>query len=283
MTDFLFGKPVHHVVVLVVLYLTFTAWYLLALTRNIKRDPSIYELYSPAQALGLALYFNLIIIGFFRWREFARLEAEGLLAGLNIFLFALLGLAVLRNRERVRRLVRQAGESAGNWLTATWPAPYILAGTLLVGAAVILILQTRAGMRGEWSLSLAVFRWIFLVFWLTRDVLYLQWMNLRQGRRQLVMGVVYLWVFYTCVNVLFGMLDLYDTPRGQAFAAIFVPAPSFALELKSWTDDRAMWLLALAAQIAVSALFVDLQRRKLAELSGSSAPAAAPSAQPASP
>lgn len=282
MTDFFFGKPAHHLLVLVALYLSFTAWYLLALSRNIKRDPSIYELYSPAQALGLALYVNLIAIGFFRWREFNRLDAEGVLAGLNMFLFAVLGLAVLRNRERVRRLVRQAGAPAENWLTASWPAPYILAGTLLVGAAVIAALQMRTDAKGEWSLSLAIFRWVFLVFWLTRDVLYLQWMNLRQGRRQLVMAVVYLWVFYTCVNILFAALNVYDTPRGLSFAAIFVPAPVFGLNLTAWTDLRTMWLLALASQIAVSALFVNLQRRKLAELSGQSAPALA-AAEPASP
>jgi hypothetical protein len=282
MTDFFFGKPLHHVVILVVLYLSFTAWYLLALARNIKRDPSIYELYSPAQALGLALYVNLIVIGFYRWRNFERLDSEAILAGMNMFLFALLGLAVLRNRERVRRLVRQAGESAENWLTASWPAPYILAGTLIVGAVVIGALQLRPDSRGDWSLSLAIFRWVFLVFWLTRDILYLQWMNLRQGRRQLVMAVVYLGVFYTCVNILFGTLDLYNSPRGIAFASVFVPAPSFALEPQSWMEDRTMWLLALAAQIAVSALFVNLQRRKLAELSGQSVPALAGTAQPAS-
>jgi hypothetical protein len=283
MTAFFFGKAVHQVLALIVLYATFTGWYLLAVARNIKRDPSIYELYSPAQALGLALYVNLIAIGFFRWRVFQRLEAEAILAGMNMFLFAVLGLAVLRNRERVRRMVRQAGESAENWLTASWPAPYILAGMLLVGAAVVAALQMRMDARGEWSLSLAIFRWVFLVFWLTRDVLYLQWMNLRQGRRQMVMAIVYLWVFYTCVNILFAALDVYDTPRGLSFAAIFVPAPVFGLGVSAWTDLRTMWLLALAAQVAFSALFVNLQRRKLAELSGSSAPALAGSAQPASP
>jgi len=37
--DFLFGQAVPHTFVLVVLYLTLTAWFLFGLVRNVKRDP----------------------------------------------------------------------------------------------------------------------------------------------------------------------------------------------------------------------------------------------------
>jgi hypothetical protein len=40
------------------------AWFLLALSRNIKRDPSIYEIFRPVQAFALALYLNFLVLGF---------------------------------------------------------------------------------------------------------------------------------------------------------------------------------------------------------------------------
>src|SRR5262249_37824873 len=68
-TDLFFGYLVPHSIVLMVLYLTMTAWFLLALVRNIKRDPAIYEIFRPAQAFGLALYLNLLVLAFFRWEN----------------------------------------------------------------------------------------------------------------------------------------------------------------------------------------------------------------------
>ena len=65
--DLLFGIAVPHILVLFVLYLSFTAWFLLALTRNIKRDPAMYEIYSPAQGFGFVLYLHLIVLAFFQW------------------------------------------------------------------------------------------------------------------------------------------------------------------------------------------------------------------------
>lgn len=140
LTDVLFGRPVHHVIVLIVLYAVFTAWFVLAVARNIKRDPAVYEIFTPVQALGMALWINLIVLGFFRWSRFAPFNAEGAFLGLNAPLFFALGLGMLRNRDTTRRL-RVAAARSRRWVAALWPVPYVLGGLLLAGLVPVVILQ----------------------------------------------------------------------------------------------------------------------------------------------
>ena len=265
MTDVLFGWPVHHAVVAVALYAGFAAWFLLAVVRNIKRDPAGYEIFTPAQALGFLLFINLIFIGFFRWSRWSAAEAQADLLGLNTTLCFVLGVALLRNRDRVRRLDARRRLSSG-WLAAAWPAPYLAAGTLLVGLVPVAILQVIGKLDGEWDLGVALFRVALFSAWLLRDVLYLQWMNLRRGGR-LRLGLLYLAVFYICTGIVFGTLNLFGTPSGLAFTAVFMPPAVFALRLGEWAYTWEVWLAALGAQILIAGLFVSLQRRTLADLS----------------
>jgi len=266
-TDSFFGWPVHHVPVFLALNLIFIAWFLLATVRNIKRDPSVYELYTPMQALGFALTVNLVLIGFYRWNRLEPMEAQAVLLGLNLVLFFGLGLVLLRNRERLRRLLRQEGEKGRAWLAAIWPAAHLLVGLGIVGLVVIGVVYKGRDPKAAWDLGLAVFRVVFLALWLVRDVLFLQWMNLRRGRRQVVLGVLYLVVFYVCTGILFSALDLYRTPRATAFTAFFTPAVVFSISGGQWAEARNLCLGAAAAQVAISFVFVALQRKKLEELS----------------
>jgi hypothetical protein len=263
--DVFFGWRVHHVPVLLVLYLTFTAWFLLATVRNIKRDPSIHEVFTPGQALGFALYINLILIGFFRWDQMAPMSAHSTLLGFNLALFFALGLVLLRNRERLRRLLRRGGEAAANWLSMSWPSPHVLLGLALAGAASIVAVHKGRDPKQELDLGLVVFRTGFLALWVVRDILFLQWMNLRRGRRQVVLGVLYLLIYYMCAGILFAALDLYDTARGSAIAGAFLPSVALDLSVARWTEAANLWTVAVAAQLAVCAFFIGLQRRRLRE------------------
>jgi len=260
-TDMLLGRPVHHAPVLIVLYLAFTAWFLLAVVRNIKRDPAVYELYSPAQALGLALFVNLILIGFFRWSSTDPLNAQQIVLGFNATLFMLLGLALIRNRDRLRR-VWQAGSREPRWITVTHPAPYIVVGLLAMGLVAVAVQQAVQNPDPPWGAGVAIFKVVFLAAWLARDILFLQWMNLRRGHRRLTLGVLYLVVGYVGASVLFGALGLYRTPLGAALATAVVPASILNL----WLSLSPAWTLALVVQVAVVGVFVRLQRRAVAEL-----------------
>jgi hypothetical protein len=273
LTDVLFGRPVHHVPVLVVLYLVFTGWFLVAVARNIKRDPAAYEIFTPGQALGFALYVNLILVAFFRWSSFEPFQAHETFLGINAFLFFALGLVLLRNRDETRRL-RVGGTGAAGWVAALWPATYVAAGSLLAGLAPVAILEMVRKPDAEWNLALAVFRTAMVSAWITRDILFLQWMNLQPGGRPLRRGILYLAVFYTCGSIVIGTLRsaIYGDPHGLAAATTVIPAMVFAVRPEFWIGGWAVWLAALGGQVAAAGSFASLQRQKLAELTGRRGP-----------
>ncbi len=274
--DVFFSQRLHHVPVLLILYASFAAWLLLAVVRNLKRDPSIYELYTPNQSLGLVLFINFLMLGFYRWgagytsrssAPFNPTDIQGIFLGSNLSMFLALGLVLLRNRDKVRRRLRAMGDAASSWLAAIWPAPYLLLGMLLTGLATMAMIQWKHDPQFEWDLALAGFRLSLIAFWLVRDLLYLQWMNLTRARRPLVMGFVYLLVFYSCTAILLLSLDIYNQPRGKAISAIFSPGSAIGLMSKDWQGQGMWWWLAILCQVAMISVFAYLHRQKLLELS----------------
>ncbi len=270
--DTFYGMRVHHVAALTVLYFSFLAWILLALVRNLKRDPGVYELYSPRQAFALALYVNFLLIGFFKWEGNSPLGAQEALLGLNVMMFFALGLALLYNRDQVRRRLRTQGDSAAGWVAASWPSPYVVAGMVVVGAAVIaavsaspLMAKSGPGGAATWDTGLAAYRVAFIGLWLGRDILFLQWMNLTRVRRPLILGFLYLLVFYSCVMILVAALD--PGPASRPLASVFLPFAVFGLQAGEWTAHANAWVFMLLLQAALCMGFTVLQHGKLAELS----------------
>lgn len=273
--DIFFGVPVHHALVLFIFYITILAWLIPALARNIKRDPTNYELYTPSQALGFLFYLNFIVFAFFRWttppgpaglsllktRALAPLEAQSILLTGNIALFFIFGFILLRNRNQIRRYLH-GGDPAPVSRLETWPAPYLFLGALVVGVAMILVIGWKRDPALEWSLAVAVFRVAYFAFWLIGDFLFLQWMNLRRGAHPLLVGVLLLGVYYLCAITMVTSLGLSHNP----FTAIFLPTPLFVLDTASWSAHEAVWIGALVAQIAAGVVFVCFERRTLAGL-----------------
>lgn len=271
--DLFFGAPVHHALVLLILYLTILAWFIPAVARNIKRDPTNYELYTPAQALGFLCYLNFILFAFFDWTTtglaatggrspvLSPLEAQSALLAVNILLFFIFGFILLRNRNQVRRVLH-GGSAASMGRLEVWPAPYLFLGALIVGAAMVLVIQWKRDPSLEWSLTVGIFRVFFFAFWLICDFLFLQWMKIQRSAHPLVMGVLYLGVYYVCAIIVVSSLSLWH----NAFTALFLPTPLFALDTTSWAAHEAVWIAALVAQIAAGVVFVSLQRRSLAAL-----------------
>ncbi|HKW32972.1 MAG TPA: hypothetical protein VJN92_08200 [Candidatus Acidoferrum sp.] len=289
--DTFFGQEVAHVPLLLVIDIMFAAWFLLALVRNIKRDPNYYEIYSPLQAQGLALFLNLLFVAFYRWGRLTPIRSvdsyrfqhetpmssEALLLMLNIVVFFCLGLATLRNRERVRRILRTRESGSPGLLDLTWPVPFMLAGT--AAASLVVVAGVAWGHSGdpEWDLNFAVFRALFFVAWITRDMQFLQWMDLRRARHPLVMGALFLIIFYTCVMILMAPLGIFTRPDRTAFSAFFIPSGAFELDHSKWILRPAIWAAAFVAQWLLTALFIGLQKKTIGELNS---PAAAPATAP---
>ena len=280
--DFLFGRALPHFAVLLVLYAIFTAWFLLGVTRNVKRDPAVYEIYSPVQAFCFALYLNVLLLGFFQWKDWervltlssdmlqgnyylARAEVERTLLYASGWIFFALGMLLLRNRERVRRRVRAMGDSAAGWWASVWPSPYVFGGIVLTGLAIVELIQLYRRPAEDWSTSRALFEVAFCAVWIARDVLYLQWMNLRRTRRPLISAFLYLIVFYVCVGILFGALAAVMSERAGALSALLVPSQLLPRIVNMWPTDQPL-LIGILAGLAAEALgFAFLQRQKLRE------------------
>lgn len=147
-------------------------------------------------------------------------------------------------------------------LESIWPAPYIFLGAILVGAAMILVIQWKRDPSLEWSLAVAIFRVIYFAVWISCDLLFLQWMNLRRGRHPLPLGVLYLIAFYVCAGIIVAPLHLTQNP----FTAIFLPTPLWELNTALWTTHLAEWIVALMGQAALALIFVFLQRQQILEL-----------------
>jgi hypothetical protein len=269
--DVFYGMRVHHVAALTVLYLSFLGWFLLALVRNLKRDPSVYELYTPRQSFALALYVNFLVIGFYKWEGNTPLDAQGFLLSINMMMFFALGLMLVHNRDQIRRRVRTLGERAAGWLAASWPAPYVVAGTMVAGAAVIAavtgsrLMEKVTASGSEWNTGLAVYRVAFVALWIARDTLFLQWMNLTRVRRPLVTGFLYLFVSYSCAMIVVAAVD--PGPASMPWASLFMPFGLFGITVKHWTGYANAWLFTLSLQAALCFTFTALQRSKLEELS----------------
>ena len=275
--DVFFGQKIHHVPVLLAIDLMFTGWFLLAMVRNIKRDPNYYEIYSPLQGLGLAIFVNLLFVGFFNWGNSTPVEAQSILLSLNTLVFFCFGLVMLRNRERVRRIIRSREGAEISWLDSTWPAPLLIAGTLAAGLLVVLGVAEGRNPQVEWNPNFAVLRSLFFVAWIVRDIQFLQWMSLRRGKHALVTGVLFLVIFYVCVSILMGPLGMYSIPDRIPFSAFFVPSAVYLLDHGAWAIRPAIWSAAFLAQWIFIAAFIWLQQRIIEELNSSAqAPASSP-------
>ena len=264
-TDRFFGHAMQHLPVLVIVDVLFVGWMLLALARNIKRDPSQYELYSPLQTFGLAVFINFVLLAFVNWHA-NFIDVQGALLTIDILVLSALGLAQLRNRDRMRRILRAQGQAAISWIELTWPTPFLFVMSLAACLMIFAGATYTRNPQAEWSPAFAIFRLLFVIVWLLRDMQFLQWMMLRRGKRPLVMGVLYLSVFYACVWIVLSSFGVFRDADRMPFTAFFLPTPMYYLDHPAWVLRPAIWGSAFVAQWIVVALLIYAQRGTILEL-----------------
>jgi hypothetical protein len=269
--DLVFGHPVHHVFVLIIIDGLLTAWFLLALSRNIKRDPDQYELYSPLETFALAICINVILLAFVNWSA-DLINVQATLLTINISILSFLGLAQLRNRDRTRRILRTQKKSPISWIDLSWPAPFLFITALTACALVFAAAAIARNPLMEWSPVFAIFRFLFITAWLVRDMQFLQWMTLRRGKRPLVAGVMFLTAFYACVGIVLSAFGTFRDVDNLPFSAFFLPTPIYYLDPAAWATRPAIWGAAFVAQWLVVALFILAQRKTIIELAHPTTP-----------
>lgn len=96
-------------------------------------------------------------------------------------------------------------------------------------------------------------------------------------RQPLVMGALFLIIFYTCAMILMASLGILTRPEQTAFSAFFIPSGAFELDHSKWILRPAIWGAAFVAQWLLTAFFIGLQKKTIDELNS---PATTPAATP---
>lgn len=268
MVAYFFGHPIHQFFAFLLVTISLSLWFLLGILRNIKRDPDYYEVYSPLQAFGFSVYFNFLLLAFFRWTWSNAIDSQSFLLTMNILIITTLGFFVFRNREKMRRALRNASSVVEQLQNSLWPLPILLTatvfGTVMITAG--LTMNHPANDLWLWEPRFTVLRSLFFVLWIVRDLQFLQWMNLRRGKYPLVLGFVFLAIFYVLVNTMLTATGCFDHKDRQAYTALFVPSPLFLLDGTSWPVNTRVWVAGFVLQPALVLLFLWLQSRELKRL-----------------
>ena len=273
-----YGMPLPLTLLWAGLELGFTAWFLLAVVRNIKIDLEAMQLFTVRQGLGFAVYCNFVWIGFVPWGlGWGDKSAGSLLLLCTVFFYAV-GIGVLQSRELVRRELREsraAFSESGRWLG---PIGLLVIGAVLTEIVIVVLAeQSRAGDMVR-RIGEDLFLVLYFAAWVARDLFYIQWMKIRPVRSPLRKAFLYLFVFYLSIAIVFrSALNSVDT---AAFVGWLAP---FSAVL-SWRDVHgnsapAMWLMALMAQLVAAAAFAYLYHQQVVDLG--SRPKAVPPVSPA--
>lgn len=143
-----------------------------------------------------------------------------------------------------------------------WPVPYVFVGALVAGLAI----ASRAASTGRLSaveIGFGTFAAAITALVAARDVLYLQWMNARRARHPLLMGLIYLVVFYVCVGVLSATVD---ARAGKMLIGGLAPWGIATVSMDHWLELWPVWGVIASAQVASIAFFARQHGKVLATL-----------------
>jgi hypothetical protein len=184
---------------------------------------------------------------------------RGLLVA-NAYLFFTIGMLLLRSRDHSRRL-RLAKPEQTKLAMSLWPAPYVFVGAFVAGLAIASRAASTGGLSAA-QIGFGTFAAALGALVATRDVVYLQWMHVRRARHPLLMGLIYLVVFYACVVVL--SATAVDARAGELLVGAVAPWGIAATSADRWIELWPVWTSLAALQLALIAFFAK-QRAKVLE------------------
>ena len=274
MTPKLFGIPVSFVFLTIFLYAAFGAWFVLMLTRNLKKDLAEIRLLSRWQAVGLGTFLNVLFYAFLDFKlpsqqsQAAQITPEGvsgLAVVLNAVILFVVGLATLTPHEKLKGWWRKraAGEEpylSGDGLPWPWMALAALAAySLLVAQSVAL----RSVIPFEqWKLSAAAIQLLTFLIFTSRDILFLQWCNLTRMKRPLLKGFLYLLLYYTASGIIGGVAGLISPSVRATVLGLTTPFLVFHPKGIGWSASPGIYL-GMVLQIAVIFLLLNAISRRL--------------------
>jgi hypothetical protein len=227
----LFGSRVPWLLMTVLLYITFGAWLVLMLVRNLKKDVNEMRLLSHWQAVGCCAFLNFVLYALLdptRGNPFSTAaEFVSFMVFINGIIFFFLGIGMLSTSERIdpETLLSARSFSSGNGLQWPW---------LMISAIVSYLLliwgmymwKDQIGFDRHLMAWGAVSMFIVLAF-ITRDVLFIQWCKLTRLRSPLFKGVLFLCLYYASAAVLYSVMDVTSHIGATGLAHVLTPDAAF--------------------------------------------------------
>jgi len=204
-TTSLFGViPVPSFVLGLVLNLSFAAWFLLMLSRNIKKEPEEIRLLSRWQAVGFAMFMTVLFHALGPSSRSSHVPAtasmEQSLYLLHALTLYLVGIIMLTPAERLRIWWHQWSSAKVSYLHEDgFPWPWVVITTICLAGVV-----SMSGNIGEWSSPALLWNVGLVGVFVLRDVTFLQWCACRNFKRPLFTGLLYLGLYYVVALVLAG-------------------------------------------------------------------------------
>jgi hypothetical protein len=227
----LFGGRVPWLLMTVLLYVTFGAWLVLMLVRNLKKGVNEMRLLSHWQAVGCCAFLNFVLYAVLdptRGNPFSTAsDFVSFMVLINGMIFFFLGVAMLSTSERIdpESLLSARSFFSGNGLQWPW---------LMISAVVsyVLLIWGLYMWKDQIGFDRHLIGWgavsmlIVLVF-ITRDVLFIQWCKLTRLRSPVVKGVLFLGLYYVGVAVLYSVMDVTSHSAATGLANALTPAGAF--------------------------------------------------------
>jgi hypothetical protein len=264
----LFSHHIPWVAMSLLLYITFGAWFVLMIVRNLKKDPDELRMLSRWQVVGCVAFLNFLAYGLFdpsRAQSITMTQFATLMVGLNTLIFALMGLATLTPHERLkvwwrRNHVKQAGIFAEDGLPWPWLAisAVIAYGLMIWGLSAW---KATLGYEPKAFQSGAIQLLAILIF-ITRDVLFIQWCTLTRMRAPALKGILFLGLYYVAAIMITIVLSIGSDQTGHQFANLVTPGGVF--NNVDGYHFPATVFVGMALQLAVIMLLLMVINRRLA-------------------
>ncbi len=226
----IFGGQVPGLLMTLLLYITFGAWFVVMLVRNLKRDFREVRLLSRWQAVACCAFLNFVFYSLFNPRNGQLNNANDFvmfMIGINGFILFALGLAILSTPERLEitgfTSVRSSFSENGlqwPWLALSAAVSYFLLVWGLFAWGRVLGFSAR-------TLEMAAVDLFIILIFVTRDVLFIQWCKMTRLRAPLIKGLLYLGLYYASVAVLSAVITVSSERAATATAYVLTPAAAF--------------------------------------------------------
>jgi len=243
-----YGRPVSFVFFTLILYATLGGWFALMLTRNLKKDLDQIRLLSRWQAIGFAVFLNIL---FYAFLDPARIVPGGsylytgdarylrvgpvstLAVSVNALILFVIGIAMLSPHEKLKVWWRKHAAGESGYLSETGPPwPWLIPAAVI---AYALLVGEALGLQGsisvdQWNLRGAAIELLVCLVFVTGDILFLQWISLMQLKRPVATGIFYLVLYYTAAIILASVLSIVSPEVSRFLLGLLTPFSVFAIE-----------------------------------------------------